>query len=251
VKRFAAGAVVVALAALLLWRPFAAWLCDDLGNLAYARGDAASAEALFAKGLTYEPAWHVLLEDHGRSVLERAPATALADFRAADCGAPCVAEAGDAESRLGRARAAVDDYLAAHAVDRVGSAAHALASAGRFADAIALERALAVRLDAGMLDQADLATAYFTIGRLDREAAARDARRASRYEADAIASFDRASDLAPFNEEYLLSYGYAELQWGNRDAARSAFERVLDLHPHEFEAERGLAALAARRQRPR
>jgi tetratricopeptide (TPR) repeat protein len=161
----------------------------------------------------------------------------------ADCGQPCVAEEGDAESRLGDAQAAVDDYLAAHAVERVAEAVDRLSDDGRYDDAIALERALASRLGNGMLAEADLATAYFAIGNLDAKAASADARKSAAYRRDAIRSYRRASQLAPMHEDYLLSFGYAELQWGDRDAARAAFERLLDLHPHEVDAERGLARL--------
>ncbi|HEV2878986.1 MAG TPA: hypothetical protein VGW96_05325, partial [Candidatus Eremiobacteraceae bacterium] len=50
--------------------------------------------------------------------------------------------------------------------------------------------------------------------------------------------------LAPYNEGYLLSYAFAQLQWGDADAARRAFERLLQLHPHQSDAESALAHLA-------
>jgi tetratricopeptide (TPR) repeat protein len=232
-----------ALAGALFWRPLAAWWCLDLGNLAFVRGDRVTAAAYFTQGLRLEPGWHSLLEDHGRAVLDVEPAIALAEFRQADCGEPCLAEAGDAESILGRAQDAVSDYLAAHAVQRLASAVSGLAAARRYDEAIALERALAARLGNGMLAEADLATAYYTIGRLDEQAAARGTERRSEYRADAIRSYRRASQLAPFNEGYLLALGFAESEWGDRRAARAAFERVLDLHPHQSDAERGLLRL--------
>src|SRR6266568_3051470 len=71
-----------------------------------------------------------------RSLIVATGLGALADFRAADCGEPCVAEAGDAESRLGRAQEAVNDYLAAHAVTRLAAAVERLVREGRFDDAI-------------------------------------------------------------------------------------------------------------------
>ena len=235
------------LLAALLWRPAAAWWYLDAGNLAYLRGDRVQAAADFVSGLRLEPQWRALLEDHGRAVLESEPGVALADFRAAACGAPCTAEAGDAESRLGRFDEAVDDYLAADAVERVGAAVDRLAAQGRFDDAIALERALAGRLGTGMLAQADVASAEFVIGGLDERAAkaSGDARKTAAYRADAIRAYQHASQLAPFNEGYLLSLGFAESAWGDRRGARTAFERVLDLHPHQADAERGLATLAA------
>lgn len=248
VLRTLAILVVLAVAVALLWRPAAAWWYLDAGNLAYMRGDRVLAAADFVQGLRLEPDWHVLLEDHGRAVLDAEPAVALADFKAADCGEPCTAEAGDAESRLGHFDEAVNDYLAAHAVERVGAAVDRLAGEGRFDDAISLERALASRLGTGMLAQADVASANFTVGDLDDRAAkaARDPARTGSYHADAIRSFKRASQLAPFNEGYLLSLGFAESAWGDKREARAAFEKVLDLHPHQSDAERGLAQLGVR-----
>ena len=233
------------IAVVFLWRPAAAWWCLDVGNLAYMRGDRTSAAADFVQGLKLEPNWRALLEDHGRAVLDAEPAVALGDFKAADCGEPCTAEAGDAQSRLGHFGDAVNDYLAAHAVERVGAAVDRLAGEGRFDDAIALERALASRLGNGMLVQADVASANYVIGGLDERAAkaSRDRAKASAYHVDAIRSFKHASQLAPFNEGYLLSLGFEESSWGDKRAARAAFERVLDLHPHQSDAERGLAQL--------
>ncbi|HET9341740.1 MAG TPA: hypothetical protein VFO25_02335 [Candidatus Eremiobacteraceae bacterium] len=244
--------VVVIVAVVLLWRPAASWWCLDVGNLAYMRGDRATAAADFVQGLRFEPTWRALLEDHGRAVLDAEPAVALADFKAADCGEPCTAEAGDAESRLGNFDNAINDYLAAHAVERVGGAVDRLASEARYDDAIELERALASRLGTGMLSQADVASADYLIGGLDNRAAraARESAKAAAYHADAIRSFRRASQLAPFNEGYLLSLGFAESAWGDKRKARVAFEKVLDLHPHQSDAERGLAQLGVRNNDP-
>jgi tetratricopeptide (TPR) repeat protein len=237
--------------AVLFWRPLAAWWCLDLGNLAFVRGDRPAAAASFTRGLRLEPQWHSLLEDHGRAVLDVEPAIALAEFRQADCGEPCMAEAGDAESALGRAQDAVNDYLAAHAVERLAAAVKRLAAEQRYDEAIALERAFAARLGSGMLVEADLATVYNTIGTIDEQAAAQGIAGRSDYRADAIRSFRRASQLAPFNEGYLLALGFAEAAWGDRLAARTAFDRVLDLHPHQSDAERGLLKLGVPSPDPR
>ena len=243
VRRWLFAIAAVALATALLWRPAAAWWCLDIGNLAYVRGDQSAAATYFSRGLQWEPGWHVLLEDHGRAVIDTDPEVALAEFRLADCGEPCQTEAGDAESRLGRPQDAVNDYLAAHAVGRLAQAVRGLSDARRYDDAIALERALVSRLGTGMLAEADLATAYFTIGTLDEKAASRSGVRGAEYRADAIRSFRRASALAPFNEGYLLALGFAEEQWGDRRSAIATFDRVLDLHPHQPDAERGLTEL--------
>jgi tetratricopeptide (TPR) repeat protein len=244
-RRVIVAIVAAAVFVALCWRPVAAWWCLDQGNLAFVKGDRTAAAGWFARGLSFESDWHALLEDHARAVLDVDPATALAELRRADCGQPCQAEAGDAETRLGRASDAVDDYLSAHAMERVGSAVQRLSDDGRYDDAIALERALAARLGNGMLAEADLASTYHTIGDLDTAAAGRAVARAPAYRRNAIETYRRASQLAPFNEQYLLSLGFAQSRWGDRRAARATFERLLDLHPHQSDAERAIAAIDA------
>jgi tetratricopeptide (TPR) repeat protein len=244
--RAAALIAAALIVAALLARPAIALWCDDMGNLAYVRGDGGPAQAWFTRGLAIEPGWSLLREDLGRSMLASDPRQALAYLESAACGRPCTAEEGDAQIRLGDPKDAVDDFLAARAVDRVAQSADELAARRRYADAIALESALANRLGHGMLAQADLASAYFSLGKLDTEAAGSVAPAArAGYERSAIASFHRASALAPFNEGYLLSLGYAELKWGSRADAKAAFDRLLELHPQESEAQQGLRMLGA------
>lgn len=240
--RLFAIASIAIIAAALLWRPLAAWWCDDRGNIALARGDRANALAWFQRGLTSSPASRVLLEDRGRARLDEDPVGALADFTASDCGEPCVAERGDAEVRLGRAGDAVRDFLAAHAAGRISTTVDGLAAQHRYDEALAIERALIRGLDP-LLDQADIAAAEAQVGDLDVDAAKVDASRRATYRRDAIQSFAAASRLAPLNEGYLLSLGYSQMQWGDRRAARRAFERELELHPTQPDAERGLALL--------
>jgi len=235
-------ASIAIVAAVLLWRPLAAWWCDDRGNIALARGDRTSALAWFQRGLTFSPASRVLLEDRGRARLDDDPAGALADFTASDCGEPCVAERGDAEVRSGRAGDAVRDYLAAHAAGRISTTVDGLAAQHRYDEALAIERALIRGLDP-LLDQADIAAAEAQVGDLDVKAAKVDPVRRAMYRRDAIKSFAAANRLAPLNEGYLLSLGYSQMQWGDRREARRAFERELELHPTQPDAERGLALL--------
>ncbi len=153
-----------------------------------------------------------------------------------------MAERGDAEARIGRADAAAADYLAAKAATRLGDAVGRMAGAGRYSDAIALEQALIAHLDP-VLDQADIAAVNARIGALEVTAAKNDPRGAPALRRSAITSFASASRLAPLNEGYLLSLGYAQMQWGDRKAARRAFERVLELHPTQADAESGLDRL--------
>jgi tetratricopeptide (TPR) repeat protein len=236
------AAIAIVLAAAFLWRPLAAWWCDDRGNIALARGDRASARAWFQRGLTYAPASSVLLEDRGRASLDEDPSAAMADFTASDCGEPCIAERGDAEVRLGRAGDAVRDYLAAHAAGRITTTVAGLSAQHRYDEALAIEHALIRGLDP-VLDQADIAAAEAQVGDLDVSAAKVDAIRRTAYRRDAIKAFATANRLAPLNEGYLLSLGYSQMQWGDRREARRAFERELELHPTQPDAERGLALL--------
>jgi tetratricopeptide (TPR) repeat protein len=225
------------------WRPLAAWWCDDAGNRELLRGDAAAALPWFDAGLRYEPGWALLHEDRGRAMLESDPAVALAEFERADCGAPCIAQEGDALVRLGKPEAAVDHYVSAKAVARVSDIALALAQRGRYAPAMALERELIRRLGTSFVDRADLASSYWTLGKIQTSAASSiNAQEGARH-ADAIAAYAAASRLAPYNEGYLLSYAFAQAQWGDAHAARSAFERLLAIHPHQSDAEAALARL--------
>jgi len=114
----------------------------------------------------------------------------------------------------------------------------------------ALEQALTQRLGDDILLRADLAATYAKIGDLSIGAALATPARAAEYRISAIAAYDRASGLAPFNEGYLLSYANAQASWGDKRAARAAFHRVLALHPHQADAERALAALGEPTPRP-
>jgi len=248
--RVAMALVGLLVAGALCWRPLAALWLDNLGSIAYAKGDLGRARALFDRGLEFEPRSPALLEDRGRAELDADPAAALRDLAAADCGAACLAEAGDAQVRLGDSAAAVDDYLRAKAVTRLETHVAGLADAGQYEEAIALERALAGRLSSSPLDRGNLARTLWQIGRLEIVAAYRQPARAAAERADAFKRFRRASELAPYNESYLLSLGYAELNWGDKRIARRAFARLLELYPHQPDAERALARLAPERATP-
>ena len=249
--RAIAASLIVLFAAALGWRLFGAWWLDDVGNLALARGDDQRALALFERGLELDPGSRLLLEDRGRALLDRDPAAALRSFAQARCGAPCTAEMGDAELRLGDPDAAVADYLDAKAAVRLASAVDRIAANGNYDEAIALEQALTQRLGDSILLRADLAATYAKIGDLAMGAAVAPPARADDYRRAAIAAYDRATGLAPFNEGYLLSYATAQAHWGDKRAAKAAFHRVLALHPHQADAERALAALGEPTPSPR
>lgn len=242
--RLIGAATLLFLAGVIVgWRQLGAWWYDDAGNLALARGDASAARVSFEKGLALAPGSRLLREDRGRALLDDDPAAALSDFTMAACGAPCVAESGDAQARLGNMDAAVADYLIAKAANRLAAAVDRMASAGKYDEAIALETALSQRLGDDILVRADLAASQARIGKFAELAAAADPARASAYRARAINAYARAASLAPFNEGYLLSLGFAQLQWGDKRAARDVFVKVLAHHPHQADAERALEQL--------
>lgn len=242
------GNIVLAfvVAAAFLWRPLAALSCDNFGNLALAKGDEGLALDWFNRGVALSPQSRVLLEDRGKALLRTDPLRALADFQAANCGATCLQGEGDAHMDLGDFDAATHDYIAARSVTRLTYAISRLARAGRFDDAISAERALAARFSDNALDQAELARAMWQIGRLEELAAYNRPPFAKRYRVDAIRVLTRAAAIAPYNEGYLLELGHAEMQWGDRGVARRTFERLLELHPHQSDAERALQQLNAR-----
>ncbi|MBC5825739.1 MAG: hypothetical protein GIX02_13155 [Candidatus Eremiobacteraeota bacterium] len=231
------------------WRPVGAWWYDDIGNLALAKGSPSRAVELFDRGLALAPDSRVLLEDRGRARLPADPGGALADLKRAACGTPCIAEEGDAQLRLGNARQAVADYLAARAAPRLAQSVKRMTAIGQYDEAIALESALIARLRGDVLYRADLAAAYETLGKLEESTAYARQNRAPAYRRVAIEAHKRASELAPFNEGYLLSYGFAQAQWGDPRAARAAFARELALHPHQADAEKALQTLLGSKAR--
>jgi len=245
-----AGVAALCVLALLAARPLAAWYADDTGNLALAKNQAQAAAGRFVYGLSLEPRWALLHEDLGRAVLDSDPAAALREFRIAACGSPCTAEEGDALLRLGRTNEAISSYIAAKAVARLGQRAQDLANSGRDGEAIALEQALISRLHDSFLERAELASAYATLGNLQIQAGWKKPAQAPALRRNAIGALQQAATLAPYNERYLLLYAFAQLQWGDRAAARTTFERILRLHPHQRDAEAALAELDASPPKP-
>ena len=237
--------LTMATAGLLGWRPGAAAACDNFGNIALARGADAVAVRWFDRGLAIEPQWRFLREDRARALLTAQPRAALADFESAACGSPCWEGAGEAQLRLGDVRAAIGDFVRAGALTKLDEVAGRLTAAGDFSDAVAAERELAQQFSANALDQAQLAQTLWQIGRIEELAGWKVPPQAAAYRAAAIASYAKAAKLAPLNESYLLSYGMAEMQWGARASARRAFEHLLQLHPHQSDAENALRKLNA------
>jgi tetratricopeptide (TPR) repeat protein len=237
-----AALIVVGLTGLVAQRPLRAWWDDNAGNRAMLQGRPQEAVADIERGLTLEPAWALLHEDLGRALIGTQPAAALKQFEQARCGSPCEAEAGDALLALGRTDEAIEQYVRAKAVGRATESAMALARERRYAAALAIETALLGRLHDDFEDRSDLAAVYAAIGKIEADDAAAPGDAAARRGAatQAIAAFARASGLAPLNEDYLLSYGFAQLRWGSQPEARRAFERLLQLHPGQADAQAAL-----------
>jgi tetratricopeptide (TPR) repeat protein len=147
--------------------------------------------------------------------------------------------------RLGRLDEAIDRYIRARATTRVSGIALELAQEGRYDAAMALVRDFIGRLHQGFLERADMASAYATLGSIQLEAAASRPSAARALRTQAINSYAQASNLAPLNEGYLLSYAFAQMRWGDAAGARRAFDRLLEIHPHQPDAEAALSQLAS------
>jgi len=232
--------VLLVVAIFLSWRPLLAWWADEAGNRALVRGQTTGALSWFAQSLALEPDWRMVHEDRGRALLTLDPQSAVVEFDYAACGAPCDAEAGDALVRLGRPDEAVDRYVRAHAAQRVYAAARDLARAGRYDAALHLVRGLVAQLHDNFIERSDLAASYASLGELELDAAATEPNHATALRSQAIADYATASRLSPFNEGYLLSLASAQMRFGDQRAARKAYEKLLELHPHEPNAEAAL-----------
>jgi tetratricopeptide (TPR) repeat protein len=250
VKKHAAWLIataLVAVAVFLAFRPLQAWWLDDAGNRALLRGDGQTAVAWFASAVQREPDWSFLHEDLGRGVLSTDPERALAEFERANCGSACVAEEGDALAALGRTSDAIDRYIEARAVAKVDAIAAQLVAAKRYDAALAIESKLVARLHDDFVDRADRAAAYAQIGKIEIVAATQAGAGAAarRHAQDGLVALARASDLAPLNEDYLLSDGFAQMRFGSAEQARRIFERLLQIDPSQQDAQRALRMLSA------
>ncbi len=205
-------------------------------------GNTEQAIAWFDAGLRMQPNWGLLHEDRGRALIDHDPQQALAEFERAACGSPCLAEEGDALAAMGRTEEAINRYIEAKAISRAAEVAVRLAGEGNYDAGLAIEAALIRRLHNNFIDRADLAAAYATAGKIQALAASAATAPAVAHARGrlAIDALSKASSLAPLNEDYLLSEGFAQLRFGNQQLARAAFERLLQIHPDQPDAQAAL-----------
>ncbi len=158
-------------------------------------------------------------------------------------------EGGLAESR-GDERAALADYLAAGDLDDVERHVNELADGFHFDRALPLQQAVVDRLSTDPTQADALARAYYQLGALDeghayRLAVASPERDAA--ERDSAAAYERAVELSPLSERYLIAYGNQLLNVHQPEAARMVFVRARDVDPTAAEPFVGLAESALRR----
>jgi hypothetical protein len=109
--------------------------------------------------------------------------------------------------------------------------------------ALQLQRTLLVQLrdDRPHLDA--FADAWWDLGRLEAEAGTRDPRAAH----EALADFEHARALAPFNQKYVLSAAYQALALNELDRADALFSSSYDADPTSVHALAALGDIALAR----
>ena len=163
-------------------------------------------------------------------------------------GLPDDQEIADLRGQIAEARgdrdAAADEYVKAGDVQR----------AERLIDALVardLPRALAYqeRLVAGLQTDPNaaevLGEAWWRLGQLQAGAGYRDPAKRAQYRRDAEASYERALELAPNEETYLLAEAYQTLADGDPQASLRYYRRAADVVPDSLDAWTGLAWAAA------
>ena len=186
----------------------------------------------------------MLQEDRGRALLQAGrPADALGDFAQAGCGSACLAESGDALLALGRTHEAVDLYVEAKAVGKLASLATTMVSEKRFDAALDIEVRLLRELPDDFAHRSERAVVYDAIGKIESARFSSGSRTDPRLIRKAIDAIAQASELAPLNEDYLLSYAFAQFRWGDQAEASRAFQRLLQIHPGQPDAQAALARI--------
>jgi tetratricopeptide (TPR) repeat protein len=163
-------------------------------------------------------------------------------------GLPDGAETADVRGRLAELRGDRGTALAAYV--RAGD----VVRAQTLIDAIAASdprRALANQSRLIAVLRADpnagevLGEAWWRLGQLQAAAGYRDAPRRPAYWHDAESSYERALELAPNEETYLLAAAYQSLANGNVAASQRFYARAAEVVPDSADAFAGLAWAAA------
>ncbi|HYW53272.1 MAG TPA: hypothetical protein VE826_04830 [Dongiaceae bacterium] len=161
---------------------------------------------------------------------------------------PDDAESADLRGRIAQGRgdrsAAVAAYVRAGDVVRAQNLIDALAAADPAA-ALADQQ----RLVAALRDDPNAAEvageAWWRLGQLQAAAGYRDASRRAAYWRAAKSSYERALQLAPNEETYLLAAAYQSLANGDTAASQRFYSRAAEVVPDSADAYAGLAWTAA------
>lgn len=161
---------------------------------------------------------------------------------------PDDAETADLRGRIAQARgdrdAAIAQYVRAGDVVRAQTLIDAVAAADP-ARALADQERLVAALhdDAGAGEVTG--QAWWRLGELQAAAGYRDAARRTTYWRAAETSYERALQLAPNEETYLLAAGYQSLANGDTTASERFYTHAADVVPNSADAYAGLAWTAA------
>jgi tetratricopeptide (TPR) repeat protein len=156
---------------------------------------------------------------------------------------PAGPDAAELRGQLAEARAdpaaAVPWYARARDFERAQRLIDAYDAAGQLAQAEQLEARLAGVLS-GDGDAGVRARALWRLGQITQERATRDRVDPGSLERRALSWYERALELAPNEETYLLAAGQQALTIGDKAAARDFYTRALDAVPNSAQARAGL-----------
>jgi tetratricopeptide (TPR) repeat protein len=151
-------------------------------------------------------------------------------------------EGGVAELR-GDLHAAAQQYTAANDYESLERVVMQSDLKGEHAWALQLQRALLAQLRGDRTHLDAFAEAWFYLGRLEAEAGARDPQAAH----EALADYEHARALAPFNQKYVLSEAFQALALHDLDRANALFSTSYDADPTSIQALVALGDIALAR----
>lgn len=144
---------------------------------------------------------------------------------------------------------AVRDFLDAGDIDGIERRADALAASGRGGEALLLQRAAIARAQQDPAQAGNLPEAYYRLALLEQQLAYQIPDIAARTgpQAQSLADYRTAAELAPLEERYLIAAANEEINVGDLDAALGFFERAREADPSSAEAVAGFGDVAERR----